>query len=509
MNDNFKLFIETNRDKISIKKDSNDNIIGIYSLVPTTELNFNNTNCKIEMINNKLMLNTIDGYQYYFGFKQKDNLISNFVRKRNIIRKKFQSKKVSSIISFLKSKITFNKKNENEELIRSSNSVEDLKQIQDEIIPLIKKLDKIFNKYELDEKYKSDIDINNYKEEFKSIRDNFGDVVNKSDISELLNVKNKLVNLCGKIIEKEKQYENKESNNFITNGSLKTNEEDNKTIISKSLDSTKLSKLDIIFIDDAKAEGLNLNDPEFKQMLNERNVDKDRILNYYNNINTNQTNNIEIKKEENVIKNKIEVKEPKEEIETIESMEEISIARDDERKKQIVFDIEKSNKQINDIEENIKYFENRILQTDELIKTSNLDSIETKSYNKVKENYQEKLNNQKLLLEQAKNELKDNVNKLSDFMNEQVTYYIDGKPYKKATRAEIEKYKQQHFSDQKRKEDLVRQQELLKERQELEKKLKENYEELKSLTTFEDELLLSREEPTIEEIQDTIKRFHQ
>ncbi len=48
---------------------------------------------------------------------------------------------------------------------------------------------------------------------------------------------------------------------------------------------SKLGDYEIAFIDDAAAEGLSFDDPEFIQMLNERAVDKNAIFNYYSDLN--------------------------------------------------------------------------------------------------------------------------------------------------------------------------------------------------------------------------------
>ena len=48
---------------------------------------------------------------------------------------------------------------------------------------------------------------------------------------------------------------------------------------------SKLGDYEIAFIDDAAAEGLSFDDPEYIQMLNERAVDKNAIFNYYSDLN--------------------------------------------------------------------------------------------------------------------------------------------------------------------------------------------------------------------------------
>ena len=614
MNENLQRFINENKNKLVIKKNDHGDIISIESLVPSTELNFYKTNCKVDKIGNKFILNTIDGEEYIFNFKKDDVEMLNSLLKNKIFKhKKIKSNKINSnfgvFIKSIPSKVKELKiKKSIESIQHAPNPVGNYSELKISVENLITKLDAIIEKYSKDPKCMVDDEFVYYKIKYRDLKARYEKAIQMEDTSEMLNVKTKLVSLSGRIIAREKQLDNNKNNQSVeemlesipdatdkieninkeeplnNNGTL---DDRIKLVYSRSVETAyNISKIiddnkDIDFLEEKeelKKLTIELQDlssktrelPEIKIedvdpyielsrkifALKEKIEEKiKKIRSVYkeskNESATYEENNI--KNEEtfeslNLVEEKIEKLEEsdtpklpaessiekiediqKEDIVTesinenksipvgedngiIESKEEkdesIEIARDEERKKLINSDIEKSNKKINDIEENIKYFENRIKQTDELIKTSNFDSMEINSYNKVKENYQEKLKNQKVLLEQAKEELKQNINRLTAFMNEEVTYYVDGKPYKKATRAEIEKYKMQHISDEKRKEDLSRQKDLLEERKELEKKLKENYEALKSLSTFEDEMILSKEEPSIEDAQETIKRFH-
>ena len=488
MNENIKLFIEANKGKVRIKTNDSGGIVLIESLVSEEELKQNDTNCKIEKDGLNYTLSTKDGFKIELSFMPYElTKLKHLGKKARKLKRKsgLKPKQIAgNVVNFIKSipgKI-IHKKDESSQVIEHKPSpLGDINLIQNDANKLIGKLAEIFKKYSENPKYSSDEEIKKLKERYNELVKRFNKGLEMNDTQEVLNAKVKLVSLSGRVIARERAIDN----GLVTEEKKvekKAPEEETPTPVPEKTD-------EIVYQD----EHTVITKPLETRKI-EGSSEKPKLP---------ANSSAEIKTDAP----KADAVTPVTEAPKIDEFSDI--ARDEERKRQINSDIEKSNKKISNIEENIKYFESRIAQTEELIKTSNLDSMEIKSYNKVKENYQEKLDNQKALLEQAKEELKQNVSKLAAFMAEEVTYYVDGKPYKKVTRAELEKYKQQHISDEKRKEDFVRQKELLEERKELERKLKENYEALKSLSTFEDEMLLPKEEPSIEEIQETVRRFHQ
>lgn len=488
MNENIKLFIEANKGKVRIKTNDSGGIVLIESLVSEEELKQNDTNCKIEKDGLNYTLSTKDGFKIELSFMPYElTKLKHLGKKARKLKMKSNLKPkqiAGTVVGFIKSipgKI-IHKKDESPQVIEHKPSpLGDINLIQNDANKLIGKLDAIFKKYSENPKYSSDEEIKKLKERYNELVERFNKGLEMEDTQEVLNAKVKLVSLSGRVIARERAIDN----GLVTEEKKvekKAPEEETPTPVPEKID-------EIVYQD----ENTVITKP----------LETRKIEGSSENPKLPANSSVEIKTDAP----KADAVTPVTETPKIDEFSDIE--RDEERKRQINSDIEKSNKKISDIEENIKYFERRIAQTEELIKTSNLDSMEIKSYNKVKENYQEKLDNQKALLEQAKEELKRNVSKLAAFMAEEVTYYVDGKPYKKVTRAELEKYKQQHISDEKRKEDFARQKKLLEERKELERKLKENYEALKSLSTFEDEMLLPKEEPSIEEIQETVRRFHQ
>jgi len=96
MNENLQRFINENKNKLVIKKNNHGDIISIESLVPSTELNFYKTNCKVDKIGNKFILNTIDGEKYIFNFKKDDVEMLNSLLKNKIFKhKKIKSNKIN------------------------------------------------------------------------------------------------------------------------------------------------------------------------------------------------------------------------------------------------------------------------------------------------------------------------------------------------------------------------------------------------------------------------------
>lgn len=515
MNENLKLFIESNKDKINIIRNENGEVTGIVSLVPSTELNFFKTNCKIDKVGFKHVLETIDGSKYDFSFKNlKLEAVGSIFGGTRKIKKtpKLSPKQITSnTIEYIKTlpKKIINKK--------STEDISNIDKIKTDVDGLMNKLDKIFEVYKSNNTLNNSNELLQLKGKYDYLKIRYENVLKISDETKMLDVKNELVDLTNKLIA----IEHGEKIEIST------------TVEKEPVELTVMEKR---LIDDLKAEGITPDDPEFNQMINGRTVDRNKIISYLS------TGNIEpvvpvkpepVKIEEMVVSEPIEVINDTPKIEDIEVIKEepkveetkptvetpqeevkqesvvVKHQGDDERKKVILEGIEKSNKKVKEIEENITYYEKRLEETDNHIKNSNLDSYEISKFERVKKDYQEKLDNQKRMLEQAKEELKQNVAKLTAFMNEKVTYYVDGKPYKEVTRTELEKYKKMHVSDEKKKEDYKKQVELLKRRKELEEQLRENYEELKSLSTFSDDILYPKEEPSIEEIQETVRRFHQ
>ena len=504
MNENIKLFIEANKDKVRIKTNDSGGIVLIESLVSEEELKQNDTNCKIEKDGLNYTLSTKDGFKIELSFMPYElTKLKHLGKKARKLKMKSNLKPkqiAGNVVNFIKSipgKI-IHKKDESEGVIEHKPSpLGNINSIQNDANKLIEKLDAIFEKYSENPKYNTDEEIQKLKERYNELKIRYANGLRMNDTQEVLNVKVKLVSLSGRVIARERAIDSglvheEKKEEPGKSPEEKTNPTEITPTPSKSDESISSKEPSIVT---NPTESIPSKEPSIVTNPTESTP-----------VNTGEVKNV---KTPSILTPSPIIEEPVVEKRPERSLESIEIARDEERKQQIKNDIENSNKKISNIEENIKYFESRIAQTEELIKTSNLDSMEIRSYNKVKENYQEKLNNQKVLLEQAKEELKQNVSKLAAFMAEEVTYYVDGKPYKKVTRAELEKYKQQHISDEKRKEDFARQKELLEERKELERKLKENYEALKSLSTFEDEMLLPKEEPSIEEIQETVRRFHQ
>lgn len=211
-NDNLNSFLIANKDKIVVHKGRNGEIL-LESLVPSEELYYYRTNCKVDKVGRKFFLTTIDGERFEISFKAKEEKVtvdnnSNANEKKNAEERKTkkrhlsQSKKGVLYLEGIKDLILVRKlikKQKKEEKSLSSQMVSphgdfgDLKNKSSQLMPKIEEILK-------NEKYISDPELTALRQRFKLIKERYDYAISKNDNAEMLNVKTKLVNLSGRII---------------------------------------------------------------------------------------------------------------------------------------------------------------------------------------------------------------------------------------------------------------------------------------------------------------------
>lgn len=517
-------FIKLNEDRVKVTRDKDGIVTNVESLVDENQLIFFKTNCILEKKGFKNVLITKDGEIYNFSFK-KDELkpinylnrsFSSLNRKLKYFPKVIISK-TKNVINNLNNKT--NSKTETKVKIKSqtpikNNPLGDYSVIKNDVDKLIYLISELFKRHSIDIRYNSDINFINLKNRYENILQRYDYAKKMNDTSEILNVRVKLTNLSGRLHELEKNKSNaKDKKNNINDKSIE-NKASNDNINQKN-ETIILTDYEKAFIEDAKAEGLSIKDPEFNQMLNERAVDKQKILNSFN------VNNIVIPPNQevvykdyntiitkpNVVDNKVSpnitkkenVKEEQKKEEKIDSYDETIKKMDDKihaaesNAAEIRKHLEKTEEIINDakVSNNLDSREIRLYEEEKIEKTKQLKEAE-EIVNQKKEQ-KEKYKNEKMIFDIPNRYAKEGYIKKIMSREEYDNYLKEIDLLDK--RIEIMNLKNQNEEETNNLQEKLKQ---IKEKTKvLEKRLSENSNELEKTNQ-----IVSKEEPKPEILKD-------
>ena len=225
-NDNLNSFLIANKDKIIVHKGKNGKI-ELESLVPSEELYYYNTNCKVDRVRNKFVLTTKDGERFEITFRPKEEkvtvdnnppseeikIVDEAKERKPKFRPLAQSKKGILYLQGIKDLILVKKlikKQKKEEKSLSSQMVsphgefDSLKAKSSQLMPKIEEILK-------NEKYISDPELTVLRQRFKLIKERYDYAISKNDNAEMLNVKTKLVNLSGRIIARVNELDRQQA----------------------------------------------------------------------------------------------------------------------------------------------------------------------------------------------------------------------------------------------------------------------------------------------------------
>ena len=232
-NENLNNFLIVNKDKIIVHKGKKGEIV-LESLVPSEELYYFKTNCKVDKVGHKFVLTTIDGEKFEITFRPKEEkvtVVNNQPADENkIVEEKKEEKRKPKMRQIKQSKRGYLylqgikdyllakkmiKKAEKEELEerlkqekeKKGSPVGDFNELKSKSDKLMPKIEKILK----NEKYNSDPELIALKERFKSIKERYSFAISKNDVPEMLNVKTKLVSLSGRIISRFNELERQQA----------------------------------------------------------------------------------------------------------------------------------------------------------------------------------------------------------------------------------------------------------------------------------------------------------
>ena len=221
-NDNLNSFLIANKDKIIVHKGKNGKI-ELESLVPSEELYYYNTNCKVDRVRNKFVLTTKDGERFEITFRPKEEKVTvdnnppseeikivDEAKERKPKRRSFVSSRKGVLylqgikdLILVKKLIKKQKKEEkslSSQMVSPHGEFDNLKAKSSQLMPKIEEILK-------NEKYISDPELASLRQRFNLIKERYDYAISKNDNAEMLNVKTKLVNLSGRIIARFNELE--------------------------------------------------------------------------------------------------------------------------------------------------------------------------------------------------------------------------------------------------------------------------------------------------------------
>lgn len=207
------IFIEKNKDKLVVNRDTNGKITSIESSVPEEDLKW--VYCKTVKKKFKDYIITSDNDEIAITYRKNNksnkssnsntnntntnnNFLSAFTGPRKIRKEKLKSPKFS--LGSLKSTFSGIKKikKNNSAPVISNNNV-NLTDTKEAVNKLIENINLLFEESKKDERHKSSKEINNIAVEFEQLKQRYNNGVKTNDYQEIQNVRVKLVGLKGRL----------------------------------------------------------------------------------------------------------------------------------------------------------------------------------------------------------------------------------------------------------------------------------------------------------------------
>lgn len=492
MND-IQKFIEKNKDKVTPIKSMSGEIIGI-KVLNKEGLDFTDTNCKMSKDWDKDVIVTNDGKKYDANYENKLEKAKAWAgrtfKKAQLYFKEFNLKdKITnavvdigaygnSVIRDLSrgirpltdrlmgvekhDPVIDPKKPTNVPIAeaKSTKAVADFGTTKVKADNLMKKIEEILSKYEENKKFANDPEIIAFRKRFNEIKSRYEFAMLRNDSPEMLNVKTKLVNLSASIISKQEKLDEKEN----------SPEEKGKGKDPKPP------------VEPPKPPVPPVEPPKPQRKPKKKKTSPKPIS----------------PETSSAIKNTPTPKKPR--IRRYEDTKDFRLNSEQLKDmSSLDADVKRFQEEIGIDERKVQNIEDEI---NEINKKGNLsydDKEKITQFNEDIKFYKERI-------EKTKKELAEASSKYGAYMNEKITYYKDGKPYKEASRRDIVGYMQTNKETADRQIAFKEQKKLLEERKKLEEKLKQNTEALGKVGFSIDQP--KKEEPTIEEVQDTVRTFH-